>query len=85
MGQRGNSVELAASHDEFVRGNFEYESSWDEFPTYDEATGEEHGFELSLAIGELETTDERARRRQHDAAAALAHEYEATHARLRSL
>src|SRR5688500_11431045 len=32
----------------------------------DEATGEEHGFELAHAIGELETTDERARRRERE-------------------
>ncbi|MDQ3037796.1 MAG: hypothetical protein M3Y87_35710 [Myxococcota bacterium] len=45
----------------------------DELPAidHDEATGEEHGFEMSSAVGELESNEERARRRERDARAAL--------------
>lgn len=39
-------------------------------PEHDEATGEEHGFEMASAIGELESTEERARRREREAAVA---------------
>lgn len=70
MVQRGNG--MSSKGDVLGTQQFYDEFPRDEFPMHDEATGEEHGFELSWAIGELETTHARARRREHDAAAARA-------------
>lgn len=53
-------------------------SNWDKSaaPTHhaeiDEGTGEEHEFEVSNAMAELESSDDRAAKREHDAAEAAA-------------
>ena len=53
-------------------------SNWDKnaAPTHhadiDEGTGEEHEFEVSNAMAELESADDRAAKREHDAAEAAA-------------